>query len=318
MAKVIVTGGAGFIGKAVVRNLLSKKHDVIILDNLSKGTYEKIGSETLKQVDLLDSKSTQKAFEGADYCIHLAARIGGIGYFHQYPATILSENNNMMTSVFDSAAKHKLKRIVYISSSMVYESAKTFPSKEEDVDKIPMPKTAYGFSKLIGEAYCKAYADQFGLEYAIVRPFNAYGTHEMPGDEVGTAHVIPDILKKIFQGQYPVEVLGDGKQVRCFTHVTDIAEGIVLSMTLKNAKNDVFNIANPTPVQIKRLVSLLWKITGQKKPLKIKYVKGFVGDVKRRIPDTTKAEEKLGYSPKVDFEKGLEEISLWYKTVYAK
>lgn len=317
MANVVVTGGAGFIGRAVVKNLLSKRHNVLILDNLSKGSYEKIGSETLKKVDLLDPKKTVEAFKNADYCIHLAAKIGGIGYFHQYPATILSQNNNMMTSVFDACVTHKIKRIVYISSSMVYESTNTFPSQEDDIQKIPMPKTAYGFSKLIGEAYCHAYNDQYGLNFSIVRPFNAYGPHEMPGDEVGVAHVIPDLLKKIFQGQYPVEVLGDGKQVRCFTHVEDIAQGIVLTMTHKNAKNEVFNIANPTPIEINELVKHLWKITGQDRKLKITYVKGFKGDVKKRIPDTRKAEKMLGFVPKIPFETGLAEIGKWYRSVYA-
>lgn len=317
MANVVVTGGAGFIGKAVVKNLLSKKYSVTVIDNLSKGSNEKLSNVTFKKIDLLDSEKTAKAFAGADYCIHLAAKIGGIGYFHMYPADIISQNNNMMTSVFDAAYKNKLKRIVYISSSMVYESATTFPSAESDTETIPMPKTAYGFSKLIGERYAEAYFDQHHLSYSIVRPFNAYGPHEMPGEEVGIAHVIPDILKKIYTGQYPVEVLGDGKQVRCFTHVDDIAEGIVRAMSHPHAKNDIFNIADSRPVSVNQLVETLWKITGQTKKLKIRHSKGFQGDVAKRIPDTSKAQKILKFQPQISFEEGLSSIVDWYKSLYA-
>src|SRR3989338_10496351 len=143
--RILVTGGCGFIGSEVVKQLLQKGHHVIVLDNLSKPeSFIKEGYE-FRKVDLNDKLATEKAFAGADICIHLAAKIGGIGYFHKYPATILSENNKMYSSVFEAAVAKKIKRIIYLSSSMVFESTDSFPSKEKDIGKIPPPVSSYGF-----------------------------------------------------------------------------------------------------------------------------------------------------------------------------
>lgn len=316
MAKVVVTGGAGFIGRPVVKYLLEKKHDVRVLDNLSKGKYIPVKNETLHKVDLLNTKKTAEYINGADIVIHMAAKIGGVGYLHKNSALILSENANMLSSVFDGSVAGGVKRIVYISSSMVYESATRFPSKEDDVLSIPLPKTSYGFSKLVGEIYCKAYFDQYGLNYTVVRPFNAYGPGEMPAREVGLAHVIPDFLQKIYSGQYPVEVLGNGKQVRCFTHVDDIARGIVVAMNHKNSKNQAFNIADQSPLTVDELLRLLWKVSGMDKPLKIVHKKGLEADVQKRIPDVSKARKLLGWKPSLTLEEGLTDLVAWFKQNY--
>ncbi len=172
--RILVTGGCGFIGSEVVKQLVAKGYSVRVVDNLSKKESSvKEGYEFIKG-DLTDKKVADKVFEGMDVCINLAAKIGGIGYFHKYPATILSENNKIYSTTFEAAAKNKLKRMVYISSSMVFESAVDFPSKEGDIKKIAPPVSSYGFSKLIGEQYCKAFWDEYKLQYSICRPFNAY------------------------------------------------------------------------------------------------------------------------------------------------
>lgn len=315
-AKILVTGGAGFIGSEVVKQLLDRGYKVRVADDLSKKDAKVPESAEFLKVDLTDKNQALKAMKGIDYCIHLAAKIGGIGYFHKYPATILSENNKMYSAVFEAAVANKIKRIIYLSSSMVFESAKKFPSKEEDIEKIPPPVSAYGFSKLVGEWYCRSFNDQYRLNFTIIRPFNAYGINEKPEKEIGYAHVIPDLIKKILDGQYPLELLGDGKQTRCFTHVSDIAAGIILAMELSKAENEDFNIGSEKEIRMLDLAKYLFKLCNVKKPFKVKFVKGFKYDIKRRVPSSRKAKLILGWKAQKSFEKELPLIIDWIKNLH--
>ena len=312
-AKFLVTGGAGFIGSEIVRQLLDSGYSTRVADDLSKKNTHIDERTEFVRVDLTDFKKTQQVFRGIDICINAAAKIGGIGYFHKFPATILSENNKIYSSTFEAAVANNLKRIVFISSSMVFESTSEFPSKEEDITKIPPPVTAYGFSKLTGEWYCKAFWDQYKLPYSICRPFNAYGINEFPEAEPGFAHVIPDLVRKILSGQYPLELLGDGNQTRCFTHVTDVAGGIIaVALNLKGQNQD-FNIGNHEEITMLELAKKIWEVMKIKKPLKVKFVKGFKYDIKRRVPNITKVKKMINWQPQVKFEKGLSELVLWLK-----
>lgn len=311
--RVLVTGGAGFIGSEVVNQLLQKGYLVRVADDLSKKEAKVPQKCEFLRVDLTNKKVALKAMEGVDFCIHLAAKIGGIGYFHKYPATILSENNKMYSAVFEAAVEKKIKRIIYLSSSMVFESTKFFPSKETDLDKIPPPVSAYGFSKLVGEWYCHAFKDEFGLNYTIIRPFNAYGINEAPGKEVGYAHVIPDLIKKILSGQYPLEILGNGKQTRCFTHVSDIARGIIMAMESKKAENEDFNIGSEREIKMIDLAKLLWVKCKANKSFKAKFVTGFKYDIKRRVPLSAKAKKILRWKQKKKLEYELPEIIEWIR-----
>lgn len=310
-AKILVTGGAGFIGSEVVKQLLEKGYQVRVADDLSKKEAKVPPKCEFLKVDLTDKKAALRAMEGVDFCIHLAAKIGGIGYFHKYPATILSENNKMYSAVFEAAVAQKIKRIIYLSSSMVFESTKFFPSKEKDLVVIPPPVSAYGFSKLVGEWYCHAFRDEFGLNYTIIRPFNAYGINEAPGKEVGYAHVIPDLIKKNLSGQYPIELLGNGRQTRCFTHVSDIARGIIMAMESPKAINEDFNIGSEKEVKMIDLAKLLWKKCKMEKPFKARHVSGFKYDIKRRVPSSVKARKVLGWEPEKKLEQELPEIINW-------
>src|SRR5215468_4580656 len=185
---ILVTGGCGFIGSEVVRQLLAKGYAVRVVDNLSKPSSRVPEGVDFVRADLCEPEAARQSFRGVRVCINLAAKIGGIGYFHKLPATILAENNLIYTNTFQAAVEHRLERMIFISSSMVFESATRFPSREEDLLAIPPPLTAYGFSKMIGEWYCRAFYDQYRLPYTIGRPFNAIGPEEEAGEEVGDAH----------------------------------------------------------------------------------------------------------------------------------
>ncbi len=312
--RFVVTGGVGFIGSEVVRQLLEKGEDVTIIDDLSKKHHVIPKDCKLIKLDLTGNKAeVAGAFKGADICINLAAKIGGIGYFHKYPAYILNENNKIYSNTFEAAVDAGIKRMVYISSSMVFENTKRFPSKEADLFRIPAPVTAYGFSKLVGEWYCRSFAEQYGLKYTIIRPFNAYGINEYPEKEVGYAHVIPDLVRKILKGQYPLELLGDGKQTRCFTHVSDVARGITMAAESPRAVNEDFNIGSEKEIRMVDLAKILWRECGMTKPFKAKFVKGFKYDIRRRVPDSSKARRVLGWRQRVRFEDGLHEVIQWLR-----
>ena len=317
----LVTGGAGFIGSEIVRQLLAAGYSVRVADNLSKKDL----SASLKasaqidsraeffKVDLTDSKNAKKVFKNIDICINAAAKIGGIGYFHNYPATILSENNKIYSCTFEAAVSAGIERMVYISSSMVFESATKFPSKEDDIKKIPPPVSAYGFSKLSGEWYCKSFWDEYKLPYSICRPFNAYGINEFPEREIGYAHVIPDLVRKILEGQYPVQMLGDGNQIRCFTHVKDVAAGVIAVSLHKNGRNQQFNIGSDREIKMIDLAAKIWQIMKVKKSFKVKFIPGFKYDIRRRVPNVQKVKKLIGWKEQVDFDEGLKEVIAWLK-----
>jgi UDP-glucose 4-epimerase len=314
---VVVTGGCGFIGREVSTQLVALGHEVTVIDDLSKDASTAPPGVNFVRLDLTDSAATLDALKGFKHCVHLAAKIGGIGYFHKYPATILAENDRMYASVFGACATHDYTRIVYVSSSMVFESATVFPSKESDLPTTPVPCSAYGFSKLSGEWYCRSFLREHGLPYTIIRPFNAYGVNEAPGDEIGEAHVIPDLAWKLLGGQSPLELLGDGLQTRCYTHVSDIARGICLALNSEKAINEDFNTSTGEETSVLELAAEVWKLIRPESEPTYTHVDAFKHDVRRRVPDVTKARDVLGFEAQVSLTSGLPPVIDWLRERYA-
>lgn len=309
--KVLVTGGCGFVGSVVVSMLLEKGYEVVVADDLSNPNSRVKPGYEFHQVDIGDRDSARKAFHGVDACIALASRRGAIGYVFRNPIDILVNNNRIYQSTFEAAMEAQVQKLVFISSSMVYESSTNFPSRESDVVGIPTPVSVFGRSKLMGEWFCRAFGQAFGLPYTIIRPSNVYGINELPGEQVGDAHVIPDLYRKITSGQYPVELLGDGRQTRCFIHVSDIARGIVTALENARAIGEDFNIAGAEEIEMVKLAELIWQHCGMKKEFCSIGVPGFPQDVQRQFPAINKARDVLGWQPQVGFGDGLHEVIKW-------
>lgn len=319
-SEVAITGGAGFLGSHIVDYFVEQSVPVTVIDDFSDGQRDHLSASldapnlTIREADLTDPVAAQNALEGVDRVVHLAAKIGGIGYFHDVPAEIISLNDAMNRNILDTAVDKDIDRVVYASSSMVYENAMEFPVTEEHLGEIPPPDSAYGFQKLAGEYYCRAYHDQYGQEYAIFRPFNAVGPREPPGDEVGQAHVIPDFAKKILEKeQYPLQILGSGEQIRSFTHVHDIAAGVYECTFADEASNEDFNLGSEESVTMRELAKMIWDRCGREREIEFDSKSGYEHDVERRIPDSSKAREVLEWSPEISLEQSLSEYLNWYR-----
>lgn len=300
--KITVTGGSGFIGKAIVRRL-SRFADVTVLDLVPPEPGVRFVKRDLRVPSSLPPDT--------EVCIQLASIVGGIQYFSSHQAQNARDNSLILANVFEAARRADVRRILYASSSVVYQFARTFPTPEDEVERIPPPSSTYGFSKLLGEYFCRAYARDYNLNYTVLRPFNAYGPGEGPDPDY--AHAIPQLAGKILDGQYPIEIYGDGQQTRCFTYVEDIVDAFVLCMDHPAAENETFNVSSQEEVTIKTLLEIMWSITGQRKPLKIKRLEPFLEDVRRRRPAIDRIRERIGWSPTIPLDEGLKVTIDWIK-----
>ena len=333
MKTVCITGAQGFIGSYLCKDLLDAGYHVIGIDNYSK--YGKIARPhdnhpnfTFYEEDVVGiEKRDLLRFQNVDAIIAIAAKIGGISYFHKYAYDLLAENERIMASTFDLAISLKklcsLKRIVVLSSSMVYENATNYPTEESEIKVIPPPDSTYGFQKLACEYFCKGAFEQYGLEYTILRPFNCVGVGEEEalgeeavmsgGVKLMMSHVLPDIINKIMQNQYPLRIFGDGNQIRCYTNGKDIARGIRLAMESPKAINEDFNISIERATSVLELAKIAWKI------LKPSYLfwheedAPFQYDVQKRIPSIQKAKNVLEFEAKIPLEESILEVIEYVK-----
>ena len=249
MSTVLVTGSAGFIGGYVVKELLDRGHSVVGLDNYSKygpirRSYDDHQRYRFIEGDARNVDVMVDALADCDHFVAGAAMIGGISYFHTYAYDLLATNERIIASSCDAAIKAhrngRLKKVTYLSSSMVFESADTWPSYEGQEHEVPPPVSSYGFQKLSVEYFARAAFDQYELPFTIIRPFNCVGIGERRalGDveilsgnvRLAMSHVVPDLVQKVVKGQDPLHVLGDGSQVRHYTYGADLAEGIADAM----------------------------------------------------------------------------------------
>lgn len=329
--KILVSGSAGFIGGYVVEELLMQGHEVIGIDNYSKygpitKTYDLNPNYKLHVADVTDTEFLKSLLMECDHFIAGAALIGGISYFHTYAYDLLAANEKIMASSCDAAiyahTNGNLKKVTYLSSSMVFESSTHWPSREGDERKIPPPLSSYGFQKLAVEYFARAAWDQYKLPYTIVRPFNCVGIGEMRAKgeveilsgnvKLAMSHVVPDLVQKILKGQSPLHLLGDGSQIRNYTYGGDLAKGIVCAMENPSALNEDFNLSTSESTTVVELAKLIWlKIKGKDVPFNYVSDTPYEHDVQKRIPDVQKAREVLGFEANTKLNEILDEVIPW-------
>jgi UDP-glucose 4-epimerase len=264
--------------------------------------------------DLRALDEARKAMRGCSHVIHLAAIVGGIANFHKLPHTLTEVNNALYNAVFRAALDEAVERCTYVSSSMVFERAEQFPTREDYLPDCPVPQSAYGFSKLTGEVYVRAAHDEHGLPYTICRPFNAYGPGEMPEDEPGIAHAVPDLLRKSLQGLRPLPIFGTGEHTRTLTHVDDIADGIVAATAADAGLNEDFNISASEELTVAEIARLCWAACGNDPDeLELEHLPSFAVDVVRRWPSVEKAERLLGWRARIGVEEGIAQTAEWLR-----
>jgi nucleoside-diphosphate-sugar epimerase len=314
MARVLVTGAAGMIGAAVVRRLISDPNwEVRVSDQRDAPAWMREACET-HTGDLRDADEARSAAAGCTHVVHLAAIVGGIGNFHRYPHTLLEANTALYNGVFRAALEQRVERLVYVSSSMVFERATEFPTTEAHIRDTGIPDSAYGFSKLAGELYCRALHDEHGLPFTICRPFNAYGPGEMPDDEPGLAHAVPDLIKKVLDGQRPLQIFGSGTQTRTLTHVDDIAEGIVSAMSHPAGENEDFNISAADELTVEEIARIVWDACGEPpEAFLLERMPSFEVDVQRRWPSVDKARELIGFEARIGVREGIAQTVEWLR-----
>ncbi len=314
MSRVLVTGGAGTIGAAVVRRLLRDGDWEVRVSDQRDAPEWMTASCDVHRGDLRSLDEARAAASGCTHVIHLAAIVGGIANFHRLPHTLLEVNNGLYNAVFRAALDEPVERLLYVSSSMVFERATVFPTPEEHVRDCPAPHSAYGFSKLAGEVYCRALHDEHQLPYTICRPFNAYGPGELPDAEPGIAHAVPDLIRKVLSGQRPLEIFGSGEQTRTLTHVDDIADGIVTALGHPAAVDEDFNISASDERTVAEIARIVWEACGRDPAdFELRHLPSFEVDVQRRWPSVEKAERMLGWRAQIDIESGIADTVRWLR-----
>jgi UDP-glucose 4-epimerase len=314
VSRVLVTGGAGTIGAAVVRRLLGDPDfEIRVSDQRPAPDWMREGCE-VHRGDLRGFEQARAAINGCSHVIHLAAIVGGIANFHKLPFTLTEVNHALYNAVFRAALEAGVERFTYVSSSMVFERAEQFPTTEAYLPDCPPPRSAYGWSKLAGEVYCRAAHDEHGLPFTICRPFNAYGPGELPDAEPGIAHAVPDLIRKSLAGLRPLPIFGSGEQTRTLTHVDDIADGIVTATAHSAGLNEDFNVSASEELTVAQIARVCWEAVGNDPDeLELEHLPSFEVDVQRRWPSVEKAERLLGWRARIGVREGIEQTANWLR-----
>ncbi len=309
MAKYLVTGGAGFIGCNLVRYILGKGHDVVVVDNFSTGKRENVADFIDKvefiEGDIRDRELMDRAVKGVSAIFHEAA-LGSVPRSVEDPQTSHDVNVNGTLTVLESARAAGVKRIIFAASSSAYGDQEELPKHE---GMPPRPISPYAASKVACEGYMRAYAACYGLETLSLRYFNVFGAYQDP--EGPYAAVIPAFISRILRGQRPV-VFGDGEQSRDFCYIDNVCEANWLAANAPAEKCDgtVINIACGARTTLNEILDLLRELLHT--DIEAEYTDPRPGDVRHSLADVSLAKKVIGYEPKVYFADGLRKAIDWY------
>lgn len=311
--KVLVTGGAGFIGSHLVEELLKNDNFVVVLDDFSSGKLGNISfadaySDSnqrflLIRGDIRDQAVCRTAVQGVDVIFHQAA-LRSVPKSMRNPYEYNEVNINGTVNVLTAARDSRVKRVVFASSSSIYGNVEKFPEKETDY---PLLISPYALTKLSGEYYCRIFSENFGVETVSLRYFNVYGPRQALDDEY--AVVIPKFITNMIKDEKP-PVHGTGKQSRDFTYVDNIVHANLSAADASGVSGRFFNVANGKDYSILNLVEMINKIMG--KSIAPLFEPCRPGDVFKTLADITAAEKYLGYKPKVNFEEGIRKTVDWF------
>jgi UDP-glucose 4-epimerase len=308
--KVLVTGGAGFIGSHIVTALVERGDSVRVLDNLDTGkraNLAHLGDKVeFMEGSLIDPKAVADAVRDAEVIFHQAA----LASVPRSVAAPLDTNAVCVTgtvNLLDAARKAGVRRVVYAGSSSAYGNDPT-PSKSEAI--VPVPISPYAAAKLAAEGYCRAFTATYGLETVTIRYFNVFGPHQDPDSEYSA--VIPIFVSLMLQGKRPT-VYGDGLQSRDFTYVSDIVRGNLLASEAQDAAGHVINVATGQQFTLLDLIGSINRVLGTKvEPL---FAAARAGDVRESLADITLARKLLKFEPRVSFDEGLERSIEYYRSI---
>ncbi len=311
--RYLVTGGAGFIGSALVEELIRRSHSVVVLDDLSTGKAANLSSSAGK-VEFIDGSicdfpKVQAACRSVACVFHLAARTS-VPRSVQDPLETNRVNVDGTLNVLVAARDAKVRRIVFAASSAAYGESPTLP-KTETMPAVPV--SPYGTSKLIGELYAQTFGRVYGLENVSLRYFNVFGPRQDPGSPY--SGVLSRFITALLEGSPPV-VFGDGEQSRDFTYVENVVDATLRAAEATGVSGMVFNVGTGSRTTLNQTLKLLEKISG--KPVQARYEPPRHGDIRDSQADIGLARRLLGYEPRVGFEEGLRRTWEWYRATQAK
>ena len=305
--RVLVTGGAGFIGSNLVHSLAASGDPIRVLDDLSTGSLDNLADvqSPVEAVtgDIGDPQAVRRAMEGVEVVYHLAA-LPSVARSLVDPASTNRVNVDGTLNVLQSARDAGVRRVVYASSSSVYGDTPTLP-KDETMAQAPM--SPYAASKLAGEAYCRAFATAFGLETVSLRFFNVFGPRQNPASEYAAA--VPRFVTRMLAGERP-EIFGDGHQSRDFTFVANVVRACVLAGSAPGASGLAVNVGCGERISLLELVETINNLLGTR--IEPVFAPPRPGDVRHSQASISKAREVLGYEPEVSVRDGLAETLRWF------